>query len=238
MNPREIYFLKEPQREAKPLIECKAVFFDMDGTLIAGQNTWRALFEKKGGLNENVEMKSKFLRGEYHTYMDWTNAKCEWLKQHGLTKSEFEEVINNQPITIGAKGAISALNERGCKTFIISGGSVALVERLKKELGFDEVVAHCELIFDKGRKLDTWKLTPSDREDKVTVFNRLISKYGIKPLECAYVGDAENDKEVFDIVGAPIIFNSKKKGDLVTSAFLSSDEHDLRLALKSIGLIH
>jgi len=220
------------------------IFFDMDGVLVdvsnyqeggnkVGVSTWHAVFDSLGILDEHQRLKEKFKAGKYPSYVEWTDEACKVLKGHGLTKKKFLEIINNQPLMVGAKETVEALKKRGLKTAVITGSFGALAERIQRELGIDDITAHCNLEFDGKGKLTTWKLLPCDYEGKVDAFFQMAEKDGVAPSECVYVGDEVNDIPIFRKVGLSIAFNCSKQ-EVKGAADIVYDGNDLRAILESI----
>ncbi len=217
------------------------VFFDVDGVLFdvpeyeeSGEkvavSTWNAIFDKLGIYHEHERLKEMFISGRFPSYMEWTDEACKVLQQHGLTRKIFMEVINGRPPMRGAGEALQELKRRGYKTAVITGSFKALAMRAQKLFGIDHVVAHCELIFGKNGKLEGWKLTPCDYQEKALYFKEIAKKFGLSPSQCAYVGDDVNDIPIFREAGFTISFNSRK-GSVKKAAHVVIDEKDLRKIL-------
>jgi phosphoserine phosphatase len=184
------------------------VIFDMDGVLVdvddynegdkkIAVSTWQVVFDKTGIYHEHKRLKEMFIKGEFPSYMEWTDAACRVLQENKLTKEKFLDIIHSRPLMSGAKEALAALKNRGYKTAVITGSFKALAERAQKELGLDFIISHCDLIFDGNGGLQEWKLTPCDFEGKAEYFHKLIQELNIKSLECAYIGDEINDISIF-----------------------------------------
>lgn len=219
----------------------KMIFFDMEGVLVKaarskeasdkiGASAWTAVYRSLGVMPERKKLRKKFENGTFSSYMDWTDAACDLLKSHNLTKNKFKKLIKDQKYIEGAKETIRELKKRGFKIGLITGSFTMLAQRVKKELGIDEVRAHCDLKFDGQGKLQDWKLMPCDYEGKVSAFKEIANKYGIKTSECVYVGDEVNDILLFQKAGFSIAFNCKK--DLARRAANAVvDKRDLRSIL-------
>ena len=214
------------------------VLFDMDGVLIdiTGYNenakkvavsTWNAVFDKIGIYSEHERLKKLFIKGIFSSYMEWTHEACRLLRKHGLKQAKFMEIINSRPLMRGARELLFELKKRGYKTAVITGSFKELAERIKKLLGLDFAIAHCELIFDKDNNLKEWKLTPCDFGGKVEFFNKIVNRLGLKTINCAYIGDEVNDIPIFKKVGLSIAFNCRKR-DVEKSAHIVIEKKDLR----------
>jgi len=216
----------------------------MDGVLVdvseyhesgnkVGASTWHAVFESIGILEEHQRLKERFQAGEFPSYMEWTDEACKVLQTHGLTKRKFIQAINQRSLMKGAREVVTELKKRGFKTAVITGSFGVLAERVQKELGIDDAVAHCNLLFDSAGRLKSWELLPCDYEGKVDAFLQMAEKDGIEPSECVYVGDEVNDIPIFQKVGLSVAFNCNKQ-KVKDAADMVVDSNDLRLILESI----
>lgn len=222
----------EPSEERKTP-GYKMVFFDMDGVLV-DVSSWHAVFDGLGIPDEHQRLKERFKKGEFSSYMEWSDEACKILQVHGLTADKLSEIINRQLLIRGAKEAIAELRRQGYKTAVITGSFSILAERIQRELGIDEVVAHCHLEFDEEGKLQGWRLLPCDYEGKVDAFSQMTKKNGFLPSECVYVGDDVNDIPIFQEVGLAIAFNCQKQ-EVKDAAKIMVDGNDLRLIVENIS---
>lgn len=225
----------------------KLVIFDMDGVLVDVEDynegdkkiavsTWQVVFDKSGIYHEHKRLKEMFVGGQLPSYMEWTDEACRVLQKHGLTKERFYEIINNRPLMNGAKKALSELKNRGYKIAVITGSFGALAERIKKELGLDYAIAHCDLIFDGKGELLKWQLIPCDFEGKAEYFHKLIQELNFNSSECAYIGDEINDISIFKEAGLNIAFNCFKE-EVKKVANIVIDKKDLREILRHFPIV-
>jgi phosphoserine phosphatase len=226
------------EAELKPFEEgetprYRMVFFDMDGVLV-DVSSWRAVFDGLGIPDEHQGLKERFKAGEFSSYVEWTDEACRVLQVHGLTADRFSEIISHLSLMRGAKEAIAELKRQGYKTAVITGSFSALAERLQRELGIDEAVAHCNLEFDEEGKLQNWRLLPCDFEGKVEALRQMVEKQGFLSSECVYIGDDANDIPIFQEVGLAIAFNCKKQ-EVKEAANIVVGGNDLRLIVEEIG---
>jgi len=222
--------------------QIKMIFFDMDGVLfdITGYDesgkkvaisTWNAVFDALGIYHEHERLKEMFIKGEFPSYMEWTDEACRVLQKSGLTKERFLKIINDRPLMNSAKETLNELKKRGYKTAVITGSFKALAEKAQKLLGLNYSIAHCELIFGEDGNLKKWKLVPCDFEGKIKYFEKLANKLNLSPLECSYVGDEVNDIPIFQKVGLSMAFNCFKE-EVKKAADIVIDKKDLREILK------
>ena len=219
----------------------------MDGVLIdvEGYNengkkvaisTWNAVFDQAGIYHEHERLKELFIKGDFPSYIEWTDEACRVLQKQGLTRDKFMEIINGRPLMEGAKETLQELKKRGYKTAVITGSFKALAERVKGLLDLDYIIAHCKLIFDENGNLKEWQLIPCDFEGKVEYFNKKARDLNLEPSECAYIGDEVNDIPIFGKAGLGIAFNCHKE-EVKKAAHIVIDKKDLREALQYFPLI-
>jgi phosphoserine phosphatase len=223
--------LRSTEERSQP--EYKMIFFDMDGVLIDA-SSWPAVFASLGIEAEHQRLKKKFQEGEFPSYMEWTEEACKVLQAHGLTKEQFLETINHEPLMKGAKEAVAELKRQGYKTAVITGSFRVLAERVQRELGIDEVEAHCHFEFDEDGGLQSWTLLFCDYEGKIETLLRMAEKEGLMPSQCVYVGDDVNDIPIFREVGLAIAFNYRRQ-EVKDAAKIAFEGNDLQLIVESIG---
>ncbi len=214
----------------------------MDGVLvdIMGYNengkkvaisTWNAVFDKAGIYHEHERLKELFVKGDFPTYMEWTDEACRVLQKYGLTRDKFMEIINSRPLMNGAEETLRELKKREYKTAVITGSFKALAKRTKELLGLDYISAHCDLIFNENGNLKEWQLIPCDFEGKVEYFNKQAKELKLNTPECAYIGDEVNDMPIFGKAGLSIAFNCQKE-EVKKAASIVIDKKDLREVLQ------
>lgn len=222
----------------------KQVFFDGDGVLFDTPNyeesnrkialsSWNVVFHEMGIYHEHERLKEKYVRGEFPSYMEWTDEAVRVLQRNGLTGEQFMRIMEARPLMNGARKTIEALRERGVKTAVITGSFEELASRAKRDLGLDYAVGHCRLIFGKDGLLKSWKLTPCDFDGKVAYFRKIADEAGVSYSECAYVGDNINDVAIFREAGLAIAFNAEKE-EVRQAADVVIEKKDLREILTHI----
>jgi len=95
----------------------------------------------------------------------------------------------------------------------VSGSFTALAKRAAMLLGeINYLYTHCKLSFDSRGLLDSWKLEPTDYEDRINIIEKLAKKNEITLQDCVYIGDDVNDIESLALkdIGLTIAFNCRK----------------------------
>lgn len=222
--------------------QIKMVFFDMDGVLfdVAGYNengkkvaisTWNAVFDALGIYHEHERLKKMFVKGEFPSYMEWTDEACKVLQKNRLTEDKFKQIINSRPLMVGAEETSKELKNRGYKTAVITGSFEALALRAKELLSLDCAIGHCRLNFDETGDLKNWDLIPCDFDGKIAYFKKIADEIGINYSKCAYIGDEVNDIPIFKEVSLSIAFNCFKK-EVKKAAGIVIEKKDLKEILK------
>lgn len=187
----------------------KAVHLD-DGKV--APSAWTLLAECLGprALEEEQATKDRWLKGEYHNYIEWMQDTIKIHQKYGLTIDIFEKVINSVEEMPGARETVRRFHERGAITAIVSGGFKALADRVQRDFKIHHALSGCEYFFNaQTGQLEHWNLLPSDYEGKIHFVRAVMAEYGIPKKECAFIGDAQNDVPVAQEVGLSIAFNAR-----------------------------
>jgi phosphoserine phosphatase len=177
------------------------VCFDIDGTLVDGIS-WILLTKGLGCsiekhidiFNRSKEGKISFSEGERmltKMYQESGNANREFIK-------ELFYKIEPKP---EAKEIISYLKKKKYKIYLISGAINIYTEEIAKKLNVDGFYANSSLKFDKDGVLEKIYYRDNQGEIKVKQLRELMKKFGIKKDEIVFMGDSNNDTEVFKETG-------------------------------------
>ena len=202
--------------DKKPI---KLVFFDMEGTIFrrnvkpkngsSSPSLWVMLAEHLGkeALEEENVTQDKWFSGGYAGYVEWMEETIKIHQKYGLDKKFFDKVMDMVDYYPGVKETLKELKEKGYRTALISGGFKAQADRAQVDLKIDHAFTACEYMWDKEGNLIHWNLLPCDFEGKRDFMKLIIKEHGLKPEECAFVGDGKNDVPLAKAVGISIAFN-------------------------------
>jgi HAD superfamily phosphoserine phosphatase-like hydrolase len=175
----------------------KLVCFDVDETLVDGISWWmltEALgcsLEKAFNIfNQAREGKISFREGEKlfaKMFQESGNATREFI-------DNFFESIDVKP---GAKDLIFYLKQKGYLIYLISGGIDIYVNSIARKLKVDGFYSNSSLEFDKKRVLQGIHYRENQKVVKVEQLQELIRKIGIDMNNVVFIGDSENDIDVF-----------------------------------------
>jgi phosphoserine phosphatase len=143
----------------------------------------------------------------------------------GIKYDDAKRIGESLEIMNGAKELCTALKKARWKIIAVSGGFSIITDRLKQELGIDEIFSN-ELIFKNGQLEDVDIRVTSD---KAAAVRSKIDELGIKKDETVVVVDGANDLKLFELASLTVGFCPveivKRTADAVIEI------HDLRLLL-------
>ena len=218
------------------------IFFDMEGTLIskragggnngtdyAEHSLWARLMTALGpqALDRDRETVRKWLAGGYANYTQWCHETLEILRDNGLTQAVFEKTMAGDSFNPGVAKTISAINARGIKTAIVSGGFMAQARLAQHRLRINHSFAAVDLFWDASGALDHWNIFPSDYRGKVEFLHLLRREYGLPKEACGFVGDGGNDVYIAQEVGTSFAFQAEPELRAVATHAIDSFEEIL-----------
>lgn len=145
-------------------------------------------------------------------------------QKYGLNRAFFEKVMSLVEYNNGVVETFKELREKNYKTVLISGGFKVQADRALKDLKINHAFAACEYLWDEQGNLVHWNLLPCDYEGKLDFMNLIMKEHGIKPEECAFVGDGKNDIPFAKAVGLSIAFNGAKELQEVSTYSINQEE--------------
>ena len=130
----------------------------------------------------------------------------EIYQRHGLTRTLFEQALDEGEFQPEPSETFTALHNRGIVTALITGGFKYQADRAQRELHISHTFAACEYFWD-GEKLSHANFLPCDYAGKVDFMRLLMQEYAVGEGDCVFVGDGINDIHLARIVGCSIAFN-------------------------------
>ena len=173
----------------------RLVAFDMDGTLVEADSSWRYVHDHFGDSNE--EALELFLADRIDDVEFIRRDIAVWWKHRPrLTVQDLESILANVPLMPGAVPLMKALKDRGIMTAIVSGGIDLLARRVARELGMDYALANGFRVDAAGR-LTGEGIVRVPIKDKEGVLEQVQRQLGVSPGETAAVGNSEIDVGLF-----------------------------------------
>ena len=177
--------------------EIKLVCFDVDGTLVEG-NSWLKLTEGLGySPQEGLDIFLRCQKGEI-TFAEGERILTKMYQNSGNANRDFiGRLFDNIKVKNEAIDLISHLKETGYRVYLVSGAIDIYVESVTRKLGVDGFYANSTLEFDNKGVLQKINYRDNQEEVKVEQLKALVRKLGINIEQVVFVGDSENNIEVF-----------------------------------------
>lgn len=204
----------------------KVVAFDLDGTLLRGDNyqfSWELFWN---GLGFSKKIQKELIR-EYRrkaqeggershrvdAYRSWCQQACQKFMTRKATRAQLANMVAPLRLTANCRAALNTMRDEGFVLAIISGGvSLLLEDKLAdfREL-FDFVFIN-ELLFDSQGYLNDVVATEYDFQGKAEALAYVCQRVGCEPKdEAVFVGDAFNDEEIMLAANLAIAYPPKDK---------------------------
>ncbi len=181
------------------------VLFDMDGVIFEGRNFWLDLHRVYGTDREGVRLADRYLADDYAELARRVAGEL-W---KGRPAAPFERLVAERRYQPGVRRLMEVLRPSPLATAIVSSGPLALAERARRELGFDEIRAN-RVETEAGVLTGRTTIQVPDGEKK-RVGLEVIARLGATPARTAFVGDSDSDAPLAAAVGLPIAYNSRSQ---------------------------
>lgn len=185
----------------------KLIIFDIDGTIVQHISSWRFIHEKLNLWDEIAfKYQNQFLAGKISyrkfCYLDAAHWK-------GIPKKKIYAIFKKAKYSKNAVTCIKKLKKKGFKLAAISTGLQFMAERVKKELGFDYVLAN-KLVFKNGKLSGEVKINIAHGA-KGAIVRKILEKFKVKQSEVVSIGDSAGDIPMAKMSGYSIAFNSSSE---------------------------
>lgn len=183
----------------------KAVFFDMDATVIAEESLVE--LAAYAGQSEAVSrITARAMAGELE-FKDALQARVALIK--GLSVEALDKVLARLTLNPGITAFVAACKKRSIPTYMVSGGFTQFAASVQKEVGF--VATRTNILgIEDGRLTGELVGAIIDAQGKKDFLLETCAKLGIKPEEVAAVGDGANDIPMLHAAGVAVGYKPKK----------------------------
>lgn len=179
----------------------KLVCFDVDGTLVEGAS-WRFLTKGLGCPTQYLQDTfSQAWKGEISFQEAERRLTRRYQKGGKATHEYIEKIFSKVNPRQEAYGLVCCLKAKGYQICLVSGAVDIYVEKIAQKLGVDRFFATAGLEFDRAGKLKRIDYDPNQGEAKVRYLKKLVRELGINIKNVVFVGDSDNDIEVFKTTG-------------------------------------
>jgi len=179
----------------------KAVFFDLDGTLIRGRSgyenfrySWQLVWEHLGFHDSERKRYYQEYLDRKITYQRWCDITRDLFRERRLQERHFHEIVKKVRLTKNCRPAMRLLKQRGVKLVLVSGGIDSFLRAAFPDYHefFDHVFIN-KFHYDRDGIVDAVETTKYDFEGKFDAIKYVRRKYGFEYHECVFVGEGRND---------------------------------------------
>ena len=191
--------------DAHTLENIGLVVMDMDSTLISIECI-DEIADMQGLKPQVAAITESAMRGEieFGESLRRRVALLEGLDELALQRV-YDERLQLNP---GAERLLEALQARGIKTLLVSGGFTFFTERLKQRVGLD--YAHANVLQIVDGKLTGHVLGDVlDAQGKADWLNRIRAELGLSSQQVVAIGDGANDLKMMAAAGIGIAYHAK-----------------------------
>jgi len=110
----------------------RLVVFDVDGTLIRINSSWRFLHQKLGTWERGSKYADQFFRGQI-SYEDWAKLDASLWKHTPLER--VQKIMDNIPYTDSTCEVATLLKNEGLKVVLLSAGLSVVTDKVSREIG-------------------------------------------------------------------------------------------------------
>jgi len=182
---------------------CRAVLFDLDGTLTPVPSVWQHIHERLGVWDADAERHQQDYRSGAIDYEEFCRRDAAHWK--GMRESDLRAITDAIPYRTGTRDCVALLQQSGLLVGVISTGLTLLADRVGRELGLAYVIAN-RLVARQGVLTGEVKINVehSGKDEAVDLF---CAQFGLDHRQVAAVGDSDGDVPMFSRSGFSIAFN-------------------------------
>jgi HAD superfamily phosphoserine phosphatase-like hydrolase len=180
----------------------KAVFFDLDGTIVRGRPgyedfrySWQLVW-KILGYDDAIRRQYYFqyYREKSISYQEWCDISRDLFRDRGLRRDHFKQIARKVRLTKNCKETLRILQDNGFVLSIVSGGIDTFLEAVFPDyFEFFDYVFINKFRWDETGVLRAIETTPYDFDGKFDAI-RYVSRERDIPLDqCVFVGEGRND---------------------------------------------
>lgn len=184
-------------------MKIKAIFFDLDGTII--RNTDSVKYPCV--INDRSDDFEKIECLETDNRVSWIEAdylKAELIKGLNL-KNVKANLDDNVEFIENLEPVLKYLRAKGLKSVLITAGPIQVANIIGTKFGFDGIYG--SLYEVKDNKFTGKISIHLGSKGKVNCLNEFCAKNGIRPDQCVAIGDSGSDIGIFENCNKSIAIN-------------------------------
>ena len=190
----------------------KLIAFDMDSTLI-NIECIDEVADAAGRKAEVAAITEAAMRGEIADYKDSLRRRVALLE--GVPLAAMTEVLTHRlALNPGAKALVTACQQAGMSTLLVSGGFTFFTDHVQQLLCIDHVRSNILEVADgrlTGRMVDQAWGDICDGEEKRRMLLATCEALGISPHQAIAMGDGANDLPMMLVAGLSVAYHAKPK---------------------------
>lgn len=191
----------------------QVVAFDIDGTLIKGENflySWRYLWKYLGLSNEtHRQAMMQYLNSDKSNadYEKWFNFCLSQFIRKGLKRDDFKDIAKTLHVTNNFISTIRTLKDEHFTLAIISGSIDTLLDVMISDYEelFDYVYIN-KFQFDQYGRLTGGTPTKFDFKGKAEALKQICRNVGCSTKEAVFIGEGVNDRDIMNEAGLGIAY--------------------------------
>ncbi len=189
----------------------KAIYFDVDGTLIddsnSGGSVWKKIHQLAGVTEETREERYQLYKAKQLSYEEWMQLDISSWQNAGITKKQISLIISELRLYDGVKDTISRLYNEGYKLGIISSSiDIGIFSLLDPNLFTEKAIN--KLFFDEEGRIASWDTSACRLEEKGEILKYLAKSQGLTSDQVAFIGNDFNDIGAANFAGLSFSFSS------------------------------
>ena len=192
------------------LRDYRLIAFDMDSTLISIE-TVDELAAAAGCGAEVAAITEAAMQGELTDYKESLRQRVALLR--GLPTRVLDEVYDHKlRLNPGVETLVAACKAAGLRCILLTGGFTCFTDRLRVQLGLDDVRANVLEVVDgvvTGRLLPQAWGEMVDGAEKRRKLLEVCADMGIDPSQVIAMGDGANDLPMMGAAGLSVAYRAK-----------------------------
>ena len=176
----------------------KLVAFDMDGTLIEQNSSWRAI-HSYFGVEEKARVNIEaYDRGEID-YPEFMRLDIK-LWQPTPHISQIERIVSDFKLAPNAVDVVAEIRSRNYNIAIVTGGIDILAEKVARALNIDNIMSNGLEVDERGYLTGEgiFRVEPTMKHEAL---KRLTEKFDLTLADCVAVGDSKYDAKFLEHAG-------------------------------------
>lgn len=193
--------------------EIKTVIFDVDQTL-TNFVSWTRLTQSLGAsVEDHLSFFTDYVN-DVTTLDDALNSIVKMWKATGnANKKKFAEILKEWAPKDDASETVKYLKKK-YEVIIISGAVEDYIRLLSKVLDIGKYYSVNKMIWNKSGHLKSMEYHSYKEKPKLKLLKKYLKEKNLEFINCAMVGDGENDIEIFEKVGMSILVENGRNNGL------------------------